>query len=61
MKCSLFSATSIDGIIANEDGNVDLWRASGKIDVGISEHFDIVFRAYFYSIDCMIMGEIAWI
>ena len=52
MKCSLFSATSIDGIIAKEDG---------KIDVGIGEHFDIVFRAYIYSIDCMIMGQIAWI
>ena len=52
MKWSLFSATSIDGIIAKEDG---------KIDVGIGEHFDLVFRTYFYSIDCMIMGEIAWI
>ena len=52
MKCSLFSATSFDEIIAKEDG---------KIDVGIGEHFDIVFRAYFYFIDCMIMGEIAWI
>ena len=61
MQCSLFSATSIDEIIAKEDGNVDFLHTSGKTDVGMGEHFDIVFRAYFYSIDCMIMGEIAWI
>ena len=60
MKCSLFIATSVDGIIAKEDGSVDLLHASGKPDVSIGEHFDIIFRACFYSIDCMIMGESAW-
>jgi len=56
MKCSLFTATSVGGIIAKEDGSVDLLHASGKPDVSIGEHFDIIFRACFYSIDCKIMG-----
>ncbi len=60
MKCSLFTATSVDEIIAKEDGNVDLLYPSGEPDVSIGEHFDITFRAWFYSIDCMIMGGSAW-
>ena len=45
MKCSLFTATSVDGIIDKKDGNVDLLHASGGPDVSIGEHFDIIFRA----------------
>ena len=60
MKCSLFTATSVDGIIDKIDGNVDLLHASGEPDVSIGENFDIIFRACFYSIDCMIMGGSAW-
>ena len=60
MKCSLFISTSVDGIIDKEDGNVDLLHASGEPDVSIGEHFDIIFRACFYTIDCMIMGGNAW-
>ncbi len=45
MKCSLFTATSVDEIIAKEDGNVDLLYPSGEPDVSIGEHFDITFRA----------------
>ena len=60
MKFSLFTATGVDRSIAKEDGNVDLLHASGEPDVSIGEHFDIIFRACFYSIDCMIMGGSAW-
>ena len=60
MKCALFIATSVDGIIDKEDGNVDLLHAAGEPDVSIGEHFDIIFRACFYSIDCMIIGGSAW-
>ena len=63
MKCSLFTATSVDGIIAKEDGNVDLLHASGESDVGRGEHVDIgeqvdiIFRACFYSINCMTLVQ----
>ena len=60
MKCSLFTANNVDGIIAKEDGNVNLLQASGEPHVSVGEHFDIIFRACFYSIDCMIMGGSAW-
>ena len=47
MKFSLFTATGVDGIIAKEDGNVDLLHTSGEPDVGICEYFDLIFRACF--------------
>ena len=42
MKFSLFISTSVDGIIAKEDGNVDLLHASGEPDVSIGEYFDFI-------------------
>ena len=53
MKYSLFTATSVDGIIDKKDGNVDLLHASGGSGVGMGEYVDIIFRTCFYSIDCM--------
>ena len=47
MKCSLFTANNVDGIIAKEDGSVDLLHASGKPDVSIGEHFDIILELVF--------------
>ena len=47
MKCSLFTANNVDGIIAREDGNVDLLHASGEPDVSIGERFDFISRALF--------------
>ena len=47
MHYSLFTATSVDGIIAKEDGNVDLLHASGEPDVSIGEYFDFISRALF--------------
>ena len=58
MKCSLFTAISVDGIIAKEDGDVDLLHASGESGVGMGEYVDIIFRACFYSINCMTLVPI---
>ena len=60
MKFSLFTANSVDGNITKEDGNVDLLHASGEPDSSIGEHFDNIFRALFYSIDCMFKGGNGW-
>ena len=56
MRCSLFTATSVDEIINKEDGTVDLSSASCESHIGLGEHLDIIFRACFYSIDCMNIG-----
>ena len=53
MHYSLFTATSVDGIIDKKDGNADLLHALGGSGVGIGEYVDIIFRTCFYSIDCM--------
>ena len=57
MKCSVFIATSADGFIAKEDGNVDWLHSAGNPDVDMGEHADMGLNAYMSSVDCMIMGR----
>lgn len=54
MKCSVFIATSLDGFIARKDGSVDWLMAAGSES---DEGEDHGYKAFFDSVDCMIMGR----
>ena len=49
MQCSLFTATSVHGIIDKEDGNVDLLHASGESGVGMVNTL-ILFSEYVFNL-----------
>ena len=57
MKCSVYIASSIDGFIAKNDGNVDWLHTAGNKEVDMGEHANMGFNDYISSIDCMIMGR----
>ena len=57
MKCSVFIATSVDGFIADERGQVDWLHQVGKQGVDLGEKKDMGFAAHIASVDCMIMGR----
>lgn len=57
MKCSVFIATSTDGYIATEDGDVNWLHTAGKQDVDMGDNSDLGFKKYIDSVDCMIMGR----
>lgn len=53
MKNSVFIATSVDGMIARADGEIDWLDAAG----GGDSHEDYGYGAFFESVDCMVMGR----
>lgn len=54
MKGSVFIATSLDGFIARKDGSIDWLLAAGGES---NEGEDYGYKAFFDSVDCMIMGR----
>lgn len=57
MKCSVFIATSADGYIASEDGEIEWLETAGKPEVDMGEQADMGFSNYIADVDCMIMGR----
>lgn len=57
MKCSVFIATSVDGFIAKNDGNVDWLHTAGNSEADMGEHADMGMTEYMGAVDCMIMGR----
>ncbi len=57
MKCSVFTATSVDGYIATKDGGVEWLNTAGNKDADMLEHGDMGIKEYISSVDCMIMGR----
>ena len=54
MKCSAFIATSLDGYIATNDGQVDWLHSAGN---GSKDGGDLGFGAFIDKVDCMLMGR----
>jgi dihydrofolate reductase len=57
MKCSVYIATSVDGFIATENGDVGWLDTAGKRDVDMGEHADMGWSEFIGSVDCLIMGR----
>lgn len=57
MRCSVYIATSVDGFIAREDGNIDWLDSSGNQEADMGEDADMGFNAFLNSVDCLIMGR----
>ena len=57
MKCSVFIATSVDGMIARKNGSVEWLHTAGKVDADMGSQADMGFNDYLASVDCMIMGR----
>jgi dihydrofolate reductase len=57
MKCSICIATSADGFIATEDGEVEWLETAGNADVDMGDESDMGMTDYLASVDCMIMGR----
>ena len=54
IKASVFIATSLDGFIAREDGNID-WL--NEASAGLPKGEDCGFQAFMDSVDALIMGR----
>ncbi len=57
MKCSAFIATSVDGYIATEDGDVSWLETSGKVNVDLGDQADMGFGDFMAAVDCIVMGR----
>jgi dihydrofolate reductase len=57
MKCSVFIATSVDGMIARKDGSVEWLHTAGNSHADMGNGADMGFAEYLSSVDCMIMGR----
>jgi dihydrofolate reductase len=53
-RCSVFIATSLDGLIARDDGSLD-WLDAANARLPAGE--DCGFSAFFASVDCLVMGR----
>lgn len=51
MKCSIFIATSADGYIATEGGEVDWLKSARASDVDMGDQADMGFTEYLASVD----------
>jgi len=57
LKTSVYIATTLDGFIARENGELDwLPGSDGEVPIG-SENEDFGFNAFMYSIDAIVMGR----
>lgn len=57
MKCSVFIATSVDGMIARKDGGVEWLHTAGNAHADMGNEGDMGFNAFISSVDCIIMGR----
>lgn len=57
MISSVFIATSFDGFIAKEDGNIDWLDTAGMPDADMGEDADMGFFNFINSVDCIVMGR----
>jgi len=57
MKCTVYIATSTDGYIATNEGEVDWLHSAGNPDADMGNNPDMGFCAYMASVDCMVMGR----
>ena len=57
MKCSVYIATSADGYIATNEGDVSWLHSAGNPDADMSQNPDMGFYTFIASIDCMVMGR----
>lgn len=57
MMCSVYIATSIDGYIATDEGNIDWLHTSGDQNIDINQNSDMGFNEFISSIDCIVMGR----
>jgi len=57
MNCSVFIATSVDGFIARDDGNIDWLESSGNQDAEMGDNADMGFNDFIDTVDCIVMGQ----
>jgi dihydrofolate reductase len=67
MKCSVFIATSVDGYIAREDGDIEWLNQANEISLKVREGSSAIggavalgdagYSAFFETIDVMVMGR----
>jgi dihydrofolate reductase len=57
MNCSVFIATSVDGFIARDDGNIDWLESSGNQDAEMGDNADMGFNDFIDTVDCIVMGR----
>ena len=58
MKCSVFIATSVDGIIAQKDGNVDWLHSTGKSEADMGANSDMGYSMCRIATACGLINKI---